>query len=54
MRSFTAGLRRDIEAVTAGLTEHHSSGAVNKIKARKAQLFGRAKHDLLRKLILTS
>jgi len=27
---------------------------VNKIKARKMQLFGRAKPDLLRKLILLS
>lgn len=56
LRSFTVGLRRDIEAVTAGLTQKYNSGAVegtvNKIKARKMQLFGRAKHDLLRKLIL--
>jgi len=29
-------------------------GTVNKIKARKMQLFGRAKHDLLRKHILLS
>ena len=58
MRSFTRGLRRDLEAVTAGLTLPYSSGAVegtvNKIKARKMQLFGRAKPDLLRKLILLS
>ena len=58
LRSFTVGLRRDIAAVTTGLTEQYSSGAVegtvNKIKARKAQLFGRAKHDLLRKLVKTS
>ncbi len=58
LRSFTVGLRRDIAAVTAGLTQHYNSGAVegtvNKIKARKMQLFGRAKHDLLRKLILAS
>jgi len=58
MRSFTRGLRRDLEAVTAGLTLPYNSGAVegtvNKIKARKMQLFGRAKPDLLRKLILLS
>ncbi len=58
LRSFTVGLRRDIAAATAGLTEQYNSGAVegtvNKIKVRKMQLFGRAKHDLLRKLILTS
>ena len=45
LRSFTVGLRRDIAAVTAGLTQQYSSGAVegtvNKIKARKMQLFGR-------------
>jgi transposase len=58
LRSFTVALRRDIAAVTAGLTQQYSSGAVegtvNKIKARKMQLFGRANHDLLRKLILAS
>jgi len=58
LRSFTVGLRRDIEAVTAGLTQEYNSGAVegtvNMIKARKMQLFGRAKHDLLRKLVLLS
>ena len=56
LRSFTRGLRRDLEAVTAGLTLPYNSGAVegtvNKIKARKMQLFVRANHDLLRKLIL--
>jgi len=58
LRSFTVGLYRDLEAVTAGLTLQYNSGAVegtvNKIKARKMQLFGRANHDLLRKLILLS
>ena len=58
LRSFTRGLRRDLEAVTAGLTLPYNSGAVegtvNKIKVRKMQLFGRAKPDLLRKLILLS
>ena len=58
LRSFTRGCRRDLDAVTAGLTLPYSSGAVegtvNKIKARKMQLFGRAKPDLLRKLILLS
>ncbi len=58
LRPFTRGLRRDIEAVTAGLTLPYNSGAVegtvNKIKIRKMQLFGRAKPDLLRKLTLLS
>ena len=56
LRSFTRGLHRDIDAVTAGLTQKYNSGpvegTVNKIKARKMQLFGRANHDLLRKLVL--
>jgi len=58
LRSLTRGLRRDLEAVIAGLTLPYNSGAVegtvNKIKARKMQLFGRANPDLLRKLILVS
>ena len=58
LRTFTVGLRRDIAAVTVGLTQQYNSGAVegtvNKIKVRKMQLFGRAKHDLLRKLILAA
>jgi len=58
LRSFTRGLRRDLDAVTAGLTLPYNSGAVegtvNKIKARKMQLFGRAKLDLLMKLLLLS
>ena len=55
-RSFAAGLRNDLDAVTAGLTTHYSSGAVegtvNRIKMIKRQMFGRAKFDLLRKRIL--
>ncbi|MEP6563251.1 MAG: transposase [Nakamurella sp.] len=56
LRSFTAGLRRDLDAVVAGLTMEYSSGAVegtvNRIKQIKAAMYGRAKPDLLRKLIL--
>jgi transposase len=55
-RSFTAGLRRDLDAVVAGLTMDYNSGAVegtvNRIKQLKAAMYGRAKPDLLRKLIL--
>lgn len=51
--SFAAGLRHDLDAVTAGLTTDYSSGAVegtvNRIKMIKRQMFGRAKFDLLRK-----
>ena len=56
LRSFTAGLRRDLDAVVAGLTLQYNSGAVegtvNRIKQLKAAMYGRAKPDLLRKRIL--
>jgi hypothetical protein len=56
LRSFVAGLRTDLDAVTNGLTLHYSSGpvegTVNRIKMIKRQMFGRAKFDLLRKRIL--
>jgi transposase len=56
LRSFTAGLRRDLDAAVAGLSLHYNSGAVegtvNRIKQLKAAMYGRAKPDLLRKLIL--
>ena len=56
LRSFTAGLRRDLDAVVAGLTLEYNSvaveGTVNRIKQLKTAMFGRAKPDLLRKLIL--
>ena len=56
LRSFTAGLRRDLAAVVAGLTLHCNSGAVegtvNRVNQLKAAMYGRAKPDLLRKLIL--
>ncbi|HZM65820.1 MAG TPA: ISL3 family transposase [Nakamurella sp.] len=56
LRSFTAGLRRDLNAVVAGLTMGYNSGAVegtvNRVKQLKAAMYGRAKPDLLRKLIL--
>jgi transposase len=56
LRSFVRGLRRDLDAVTAGLTLSWSSraveGHVNRIKMLKRQMFGRAKPDLLRIRIL--
>ncbi|MGP3919067.1 ISL3 family transposase [Nonomuraea sp. 10N515B] len=56
LHSFTNGLRRDLDAVINGLTLPHSSGAVegivNKIKAIKRQMFGRANFDLLKIRIL--
>lgn len=56
LRSFTAGLAKDYDAVVNGLTLPHSSGAVegnvNRIKMLKRQMYGRAKFDLLRKRVL--
>jgi transposase len=56
LRSFAAGLRKDWDAVTAGLTLPYSSGTVeghvNRIKMIKRQMYGRAKPDLLRKRVL--
>jgi transposase len=54
--SFITGLRRDQDAVTAGLTLPWSSGVVeghiNRIKMLKRQMYGRANPDLLRRRIL--
>lgn len=53
---FARNLRRDHDAVQAGLTLDHSSGrvegTVNKIKMLKRQMFGRAGFDLLRIRVL--
>ncbi len=51
LRSFANGIRRDQQAVTAGLALRYSSAAmegnVNKIKMIKRQMFGRAGFGLL-------
>ncbi len=56
LRGFASGLRRDWDAVMAGLTLRWNSGPVeghvNRIKMIKRQMFGRAKLDLLRKRVL--
>jgi transposase len=56
LRAFAASLRRDLTAVTAGLTLPHSSGPVegnvNRVKTIKRQMYGRAGFDLLRRRIL--
>lgn len=52
MRRFAAGLKKDLAAVRAGLTEEWSNGPVegfvNKLKLVKRQGYGRAGFDLLR------
>jgi transposase len=56
LRAFAASLRRDLSAVTNGLTLPYSSGAVegnvNRIKTIKRQMYGRAGFDLLRRRVL--
>jgi hypothetical protein len=56
LHSLTTGLRRDLAAVAAGLTEQHNSGPVeghvNRVKTIKRQMYGRASFGLLRKRIL--
>lgn len=52
MKKFAAGLKKDLSAVRAGLTESWSTGPVegfiNKVKLLKRQGYGRANFDLLR------
>jgi transposase len=56
LHNFAAGLKRDLAAVTAGLTLRWSSGVVeghvNRIKMLKRQMYGRAGFRLLRKRVL--
>lgn len=56
LTGFAHHVRRDFDAVTAGLTLEWSSGgtegAVNRIKKIKRRLYGRAEFELLRKMIL--
>ncbi|MEU3837770.1 ISL3 family transposase [Streptomyces microflavus] len=55
---FAQHLERDLDAVTAGLTQPWNSGVVeghvNRIKMLKRQMFGRAGFALLRKRVLLS
>ncbi|MFI8187001.1 ISL3 family transposase [Actinacidiphila glaucinigra] len=57
MKGFAGFLRQDLDAVTAGLTLPWSSGVVeghvNRVKALKRAMYGRASFDLLRTRILT-
>jgi transposase len=58
MGSFTVGLKKDLAAVRAGLTEPRSNGPVegfvNKLKLVKRQAYGRASFDLLRARMLAA
>jgi transposase len=56
LHTFAAGIRQDLAAVTAGLSPPYSSGPtegnVNRLKAIKRQMYGRASLDLLRKRVI--
>ncbi len=56
LHSLITGLKRDLDALTAGLTLTHSSGPVegnvNRVKTIKRQMYGRASFTLLRKRII--
>ncbi len=58
MRSFAAGLKKDLAAVRAGLTETWSNGAVeefvHKLKLLKRQGYGRAGFGVLRARMLAA
>jgi transposase len=58
MASFATGLESDRTAVEAALKHEWSNGQlegqINRLKAIKRSMFGRAKFDLLRKRVLAS
>jgi len=58
MRRFAAGLKKDLDAVRAGLTERWSNGPVegfvHKLKLLKRQGYGRAGFELLRARMLAA
>jgi len=58
MKKFAAGLKKDLAAVRAGLTEEWSNGPVEgfvtKLKLLKRQGYGRANFDLLRARMLAA
>jgi transposase len=58
MKKFAVGLKKDLDAVRAGLTELWSNGPVegfvNKLKLVKRQGYGRAGFDLLRARVLAA
>jgi transposase len=56
--SFAKGIRRDYNAVKAGVTLSYSNGPteghINRLKMVKRQMFGRAKLDLLKKRLMAA
>jgi hypothetical protein len=58
LASFATGISRDVAAVRAGIVEPWSTspveGQINRVKTIKRQMYGRARHDLLRKRVLAA
>lgn len=58
LRRFANGLRRDLDAVQAGLTEPWSNGQtegqVHRLKLLKRQMYGRAGFAVLRRRVVHS
>lgn len=56
LKNFAQGLKRDYDAVKAGLTLEWSQGAVEghvqRLKLLKRQAYGRASFEILRKRVL--
>lgn len=56
LRGFVTGLKRDLGAVIAGLSQCWSNGQtegqVNRLKLIKRQMYGRAKFDLLKARVM--
>ncbi len=56
LQSFANGLKKDDDAVKAGLTLEWSNGQtegqVHRLKLLKRQMYGRGRFDLLRKRVL--
>jgi transposase len=56
LKNFAQGLKRDYDAVKAGLTLEWSNGQtegkVHRLKLLKRQMYGRGRFDLLRKRVL--
>lgn len=58
LHAFVRGIRKDLPAVIAGLSQPYSNGPIEgantKIKLLKRQMYGRAGFPLLRRRILLS
>lgn len=55
-KSFADSIRKDLDAVTNGVTlpwsQGRVEGSINRLKAIKRAMYGRGKHDLLRRRVL--